>query len=134
MTETIDNFFIPLDQEQVSLVAAVLHRAAQDCRALDAPEIPAGDRSVVTLGRMAARWAAIAEREEHCDVVNVHGERLYNVSLSLEEWYQVRAALSEYAARLTRALRNPPSAREDRRRARQALLLVDRITEAIASD
>ncbi|MFF5719879.1 hypothetical protein [Streptomyces buecherae] len=133
MTETTNDFFIPLDQAQVSLVAAVLHRAAQDCRAVDAPGIPADDRSVVTLGRMAARWAAIAEREEHCDVVNVHGERLYNVSLTLEEWYQVRAALSEYAARLTRTPGNPPSTHENRKQATRALLLVDRITEVITS-
>ncbi|MFF1416119.1 hypothetical protein [Streptomyces sp. NPDC058280] len=129
MTETIDHFFIPLDQVQVSLVAAVLHQAAEDCRAVDTPEILADDRTVVTLGRMATRWAAIAEREEHCDVVNIHGERLYNVSLTLEGWYQVRAALSEYAARLTRTPGNPPTARENHRRATHALLLVDRITE-----
>lgn len=127
--DTTGHFFIPLDQVQVSLVAAVLHQAAEGCRAVDAPMIPADDRSVVTLGRMATRWGAIAEREEHCDVVNVNGERLYSVPLTLEEWYQVRAALSEYAARLTRVMGNTPTAREDRRRAARALLLVDRITE-----
>ncbi|MFE2599604.1 MULTISPECIES: hypothetical protein [unclassified Streptomyces] len=129
MTETTDQFFIPLDQVQVSLVAAVLHQAAEDCQAVDTPEIPADNRTVVTLGRMAARWAAIAEREEHCDVVNIHGERLYNVSLTLEEWYQVRAALSEHATRLTRTSGNSPTAHENHRRARRALLLADRITE-----
>ncbi|MEW2163476.1 hypothetical protein AB0912_10805 [Streptomyces sp. NPDC007084] len=133
MTETSNNFFIPLDQAQVSLVATVLHQAAQDCRAVDAPEIPEDNRSVVTLGRVAARWAAIAERDEHCDVINVHGERLYNVSLTLEEWYQVRAALSEFAAQLTRAPGNPPSTHENRKQATRALRLVDRITEVITS-
>ncbi|GHB01474.1 hypothetical protein ACIQRS_26740 [Streptomyces termitum] len=134
MTETTNTFFIPLDQAQVSLVAAVLHRAARDCRAVEAPGISANDRSVVTLGRMAARWAAISEREEHCDVVSLHGDRLYGVSLTPEEWYQVRAALSEYAARLTRAVGNPPSPHENRRQATRALLLVDRITEVITRD
>lgn len=132
MTETTNTFFIPLDQAQVSLVASVLNRAARDCRAVDVPGIPTNDRSVVTLGRMAARWAAISEREEHCDVVNVHGERLYSVSLTLEEWYQARAALSEYAARLTRTAGDAPSPQENRRHATRALLLVDRITEVIA--
>ncbi|MEV0266934.1 hypothetical protein AB0I49_37125 [Streptomyces sp. NPDC050617] len=130
MTEPTDDFFIALDQTQVSLVALVLHQAAEECRAVDTtPDIPAEDRSVVTLGRVATRWAGIAEREEYCDVVNVHGERLYNVSLSLEEWYQVRAALSEYAARLTLTRAHPPTVDDNRRRAREALLLVDRITE-----
>ncbi|THA31758.1 hypothetical protein E6R18_15595 [Streptomyces sp. A1277] len=132
MTETTNTFFIPLDQAQVSLVTAVLHRAARDCRAVDVPGTSTDDRSVVTLGRMAARWAAISEREEHCEVVNVHGERLYSVPLTLEGWYQTRAALSEYAAHLTRAAGNPPSPRENRRQATRALLLVDRITEVVA--
>ncbi|MER5631168.1 hypothetical protein [Streptomyces nitrosporeus] len=132
MTETTNTFFIPLDQAQVSLVTAVLHRAARDCRAVDVPGIPTDDRSAITLGRMVARWAAISEREEHCDVVNIHSERLYSVPLTLEGWYQVRAALSEYAARLTRAAGNPPPPRENHRQATRALLLVDRITEVIA--
>ncbi|MGC5365369.1 hypothetical protein ACPXCE_27470 [Streptomyces sp. DT24] len=132
MTETTNTFFIPLDQAQVSLVTAVLHRTARDCRAVDVPGISTDDRSVVTLGGMAARWAAISEREEHCEVVNVHGERLYSVPLTLEGWYQARAALSEYAARLTRAGGNPPSPRANHRQATRALLLVDRITEVIA--
>lgn len=132
MTETTNPFFIPLDQAQVSLVTAVLHRAARECQAVDMPGIPTDDLSVFTLGRMAARWAAISEREEHCDVVNVHGERLYSVPLTMEGWYQVRAALSEYATRLTRAAGNPAFPREDHRQATRALLLVDRITESIA--
>ncbi|NEC42929.1 hypothetical protein [Streptomyces sp. SID8016] len=132
MTETINTFFIPLDQAQVSLVTAVLHRAARDCRAVGVPGISTDDRSVVTLGGMAARWAAISEREEYCEVVNVHGERLYSVPLTLEEWYQARAALSEYAARLTRTTGDASSQRENHRQATRALLLVDRITEVIA--
>jgi hypothetical protein len=121
---------MPLDQTQVSLVAGVLHHAAQDCRAADTPEAPENDGSVITLGGMARRWTAIAEREEYCDVINVHGERLYNVSLTLEGWYQVRAALSQYAARLTRFPPRTAAARDDRGRAQQALLLAHRITEA----
>ncbi|MGM9468466.1 hypothetical protein [Streptomyces murinus] len=132
MTDTASQHSIPLDQNQVSLTASVMHQAAMDCSATDAVGVPSDDRSVVTLGRMAARWAAISEHEKHCDVVNIHGDRLYNISLTAEEWYHVRAALSEHAARLTRAGGHARTARADQHRARRALLLVDRITEAIA--
>ncbi|MEU6060334.1 hypothetical protein [Streptomyces sp. NPDC047097] len=128
MTDTANQYSVPLDQKQVSLTASVLHQAALGCRAADASD---GDRSAVTLGRMAARWADIAEREEHCDVLSVHGERLYNVSLTSEEWYHVRAALSECAAQFKRGAADSPAAQVDRQRARRALLLVNHIAEAI---
>ncbi|MGW2598904.1 hypothetical protein [Streptomyces klenkii] len=134
MADTAKQHSIPLDQTQVILTASVLHQAALDCRATDAANVSEDNRSVVTLGRMAARWAAIAEREEHCDVINIHGERLYDVSLTSEEWYHVRAALSEHAARLRRTAGGSPTAQMDHQRARRALLLVDRITEAAARD
>ncbi|WP_328955661.1 hypothetical protein [Kitasatospora purpeofusca] len=133
MTEAIDHH-IPLDQAQVNLVAAVLQQAAWDCRSpieQVVPDSSDGPNRGITLGRLAARWTRIVEREEHCDVININGERLYVVPLSLEGWYQVRAALSEHAARLSLKLPDSPESRENRRRARQALLLVDRIKEAV---
>ncbi|WP_018547229.1 hypothetical protein [Streptomyces sp. LaPpAH-108] len=134
MANTASQHSIPLDQTQVSLTASVMHQAALDCRATDTPDASMDDRSMVTFGRMAALWAAIAEREKHCDVVNIHGDRLYNISLTAEEWYHVRAALSEHAARKTRVAGHSPTARTDRHSARRALLLVDLITEAIADE
>ncbi|MFE2108884.1 hypothetical protein ACFXAF_23890 [Kitasatospora sp. NPDC059463] len=127
MTEAIDHA-VPLDQSQVNLVAAVLQQVLWDCRPLADQD---GRDLGVTLGRLAAHWTGIAEREEHCDVINVNGERLYVVSLSLEGWYQVRAALSEYTTRLPLKPFGSPETRENRRRVRQALLLVDRIKEAV---
>ncbi|AXI78781.1 hypothetical protein [Peterkaempfera bronchialis] len=130
LTETIDHP-IPLDQSQVNLVAAVLQQAVWDCRPPAEQAAHDGRDDGITLGRLAAHWTGIAEREEHCDVINVNGERLYVVPLSLEGWYQVRAALSEHATRLSLKPSDNPESRENRRRARQALLLVDRIKEAI---
>ncbi|MFD4396686.1 hypothetical protein [Kitasatospora sp. NPDC058478] len=130
MAEAI-NHPIPLDQSQVNLVAAVLQQAVWDCRPPAERATHDGQDCGITLGRLAGHWTGIAEREEHCDVINVNGERLYVVSLSLEGWYQVRAALSEHAARLSLKLSDNPESRENRRRVRRALLLVDRIKEAI---
>ncbi|MEV7289704.1 hypothetical protein AB0O01_35010 [Streptomyces sp. NPDC093252] len=134
MTDTTRQHAIPLDQTQVSLTASVLHQAAVDCRATGATSRSRSDRSAGTLGHLAARWASIAEREQHCDVVNIHGERLYNVPLTTEEWYHVRAALAEFAARFIRVTGDSPAAHVDRLRARRALLLSDRITEALTRD
>ncbi|OKI00593.1 hypothetical protein A6A06_16590 [Streptomyces sp. CB02923] len=129
MSDTI-TFPIPLDQAQVWLVAAVLQHAAEECHAVTPPEAPADQGAGITLGRLAAHWTDITEQELHCSVVNLHGERLYMVPLTLEGWYQVRAALSEHAAQLSRTPGGTPAIHENRRRARQALLLADRITEA----
>ncbi|MET9828450.1 hypothetical protein ABZ078_03905 [Streptomyces sp. NPDC006385] len=126
----IITFSIPLDQGEVGLVAAVLQRAADECRATPSPEPPSDQGSEITLGRLASHWAGIAEQELHCGIVNLHGERLYMVTLSPEGWYQVRAALSERAARLSLTPVDTPAGREDRKQARRALLLVDRITGA----
>ncbi|MET8828477.1 hypothetical protein ABZX40_22755 [Streptomyces sp. NPDC004610] len=131
MTDPTNQHWIALDQAQVSLTASVLHQAAVDYRATGTASHSQNDRSAGTLGQMAARWAAIAEREKHCDVVSIHGERLYNVPLTAEEWYHVRAALTEYAARFIRVVGDSPAAHVDRLRARRALILSDRITEAL---
>jgi hypothetical protein len=121
---------IPLDQTQVRLIAAVLQREAASCGAVHYPAHPGSAPSGVTLGRMAARWTGIAEREEDCAVVNVDGERLYDITDVPEGWYIVRAALSEHAARLSRTPQGSATSGEDRRQALRALRLVERIARA----
>ncbi|MBD0694729.1 hypothetical protein [Streptomyces sp. CBMA123] len=122
---------ISLDQDEVALVTVVLLQAVDGCRAVTSPEAAARRGSGVTIGQLAAQWTEIAERELHCSVVNMNGERLFTVPLTPEGWYQVRAALSESAAQLSRpANGGEATVRANRDRARRALLLADRIVEA----
>ncbi|WP_432004655.1 hypothetical protein [Streptomyces parvus] len=91
---------IDLDQSEVSLVVGVLQRAADECRAAAPSLAPTDQYDGITLGRLTAHWIDIAERELHCAVVKLHGERLFTVPLTSEGWYQVRAALSACVAQL----------------------------------
>ncbi|MEU9163834.1 hypothetical protein AB0D29_26640 [Streptomyces sp. NPDC048424] len=118
---------IALDQHEVTLIVGVLDRAAADCRAAAPPDTGSDQHTGVTLGRLTARWTEIAEHERHCDVVNLHGDRLFVVSLTAESWYQVRAALGACVAQL--AVEREDNAADQDRMAR-ALVLADKIAGA----
>ncbi|MEU9718086.1 hypothetical protein [Streptomyces sp. NPDC047976] len=118
---------INLDQDEVTLIAGLLDRAAHECRAAAPADTGAERNSGVTLGRLTARWAEIAERERHCGVVNINGARLFTVPLSAESWYQVRAALGACVAQLAVAPDDSPAGRS---RMSRALHLASKIEEA----
>ncbi|MFD5619895.1 hypothetical protein [Streptomyces yangpuensis] len=117
---------IALDQAEVTLIAGVLDRAAADCRAAAPPETCAEHDIGVTLGRLTALWTEIAVHERHCDVVNLHGERLFSVQLTAESWYQVRAALAACVAQLA----VEPGNAADQDRMARALRLAEKIDGA----
>lgn len=126
LTEMV-NHAIPLDQSQMNLVTAVLHRAARDSHGTAEPEVRRVRGDEITLRRLAIRWSGIAEREGRSSVVDVDGVRLYMVGLPLEGWHQVRVALRGHAADLTRASQSVRGNGNNRERARRALLLADHI-------
>ncbi len=122
---------IDLDQDEVTLVVGILQHAADECRAAAPSDVATDDDTGITLGRLTARWTDIAERELHCAVVNLHGERLFTVPLTAEGWYQVRAALSACVAQLSGALDDSVHAGDpDRERMYRALHLAHKIAEA----
>ncbi|MEV5339539.1 hypothetical protein AB0K93_13770 [Streptomyces sp. NPDC052676] len=114
------------------MISAVLRQAALECSAATSPDT--GLDEGVTLGRLAARWAGlVAEPSDHEDgAPGSHGGRLLTVPQSREAWYQVRAALSDHAAQVSRDahLDDFPAPDSARARAHEALLLADRIAEA----
>ncbi|MGA5038201.1 hypothetical protein ACPCA8_14215 [Streptomyces capoamus] len=131
-TDDILTVSIDLDQDEVTLIVGVLQRAAEDCHAAASLEVsPASQRAGITLGRLTAHWTDIAEREQHCTVVKLRGERLFTVSLTSEGWYQVRAALSDCVAQLSGELDEAtPVDHPDQERMYRALYLVHKIAEA----
>ncbi|MEU1408443.1 hypothetical protein ABZ471_40160 [Streptomyces sp. NPDC005728] len=122
---------IDLDQDEVTLVVGVLQNAAHACRAAAPSDARTDQYAGITLGRLTARWTDIAERELHCAVVKLHGERLFTVPLTAEAWYQVRAALSACVAQLSGHLDDSaPADAPDRERMYRALHLAHKIAEA----
>ncbi|QEV19333.1 hypothetical protein [Streptomyces alboniger] len=122
---------IDLDQDEVTLVVGILQRAADECRAAAPSDVTADQYTGITLGQLTARWTDIAERELHCAVVNLHGERLFTVPLTAEGWYQVRAALSACVAQLSGELDDSvPADTPVRERMYRALHLAHKIAEA----
>ncbi|GHF28464.1 hypothetical protein [Streptomyces morookaense] len=122
---------IDLDQAEVTLVVGILQRAADECRATSPSDVTTDQDAGITLGQLTARWTDIAERELHCAVVNLHGERLFTVPLTSEGWYQVRAALSACVAQLSGELDDStPADAPDRKRMYRALHLAHKIAEA----
>ncbi|MFI9346235.1 hypothetical protein ACIG0D_33985 [Streptomyces sp. NPDC052773] len=123
---------ITLATDEVRLISAVLRQAVVECSAATSPDT--GLDEGVTLGRLAARWAdLVAERSDHEDeALGLDGSRLLTVPQSREAWYQVRAALSDHAAQVSRDahLVDFPAPDSARARAHDALLLADRIAEA----
>ncbi|PSJ29633.1 hypothetical protein B7P34_06110 [Streptosporangium nondiastaticum] len=122
---------IDLAQDEVILIVGVLQQAAEGCRAVAPSEATTDEHTGVTLGRLTAHWTDIAERELHCVVVKLHGERLFTVTLSPESWYQVRAALSACVAQLSGELDDStPTGASNRKRMYNALHLAHKIAEA----
>ncbi|MGY4999818.1 hypothetical protein [Streptomyces griseus] len=131
MTETADHA-IPLDQSQVNLVTAVLHRAARHSCSAVTPEVVRGPGKAIPPDRLAAHWAGTIEQGESCEVVDIGGARLYMVKLSVQGWDQVRAALGGHASHLVLPSRGGPEGGSNHERARRALLLAEHIKEVVS--
>ena len=120
---------ITLAEREIHLIAHVLQHAAAECSAATTPSEPA-DAALdggVTLGRLAVHWTDHVGRQTRHQSTG-----LLSVSQNREAWYQVRAALSDHAAQVSRDSEIQGLAAGDpaRRRASDALLLADRIAEA----
>lgn len=120
---------ITLAEPEIRLIMQVLQHAAAECSAVTAPS-ELTDTALdggVTLGRLAVHWTDHVGRQ-----TDRQGTGLLSVSQNREAWYQVRAALSDHAAQVSRDSEIQRLAPGDpaRRRASDALLLADRIAEA----
>ncbi|WP_406199021.1 hypothetical protein OH807_15870 [Kitasatospora sp. NBC_01560] len=117
---------------EVESISEVMGRAAEDCQAAGPP---AGLCDAVTLGNLARRWAEIAEQDLHCTVVNVHGDRLYAVTLTMEAWGQTCAWVTSRAMDLMVRAHGGAAVQQDAdlQRGRDLLSLVTRIKEQIGA-
>ncbi|WEO96309.1 hypothetical protein A6P39_021005 [Streptomyces sp. FXJ1.172] len=123
---------ITLAGDEVFLITNVLRQAAAECSADTTPDARLDDG--VTLGRLAAHWAGIVERQpgREAACLDAGGTSLVTVPQNREAWYQVRAALSDHAAQVSRSAELDGLTQHEvlREQAHSALLLADRIAEA----
>ncbi|MEV3969614.1 hypothetical protein AB0K68_15935 [Streptomyces sp. NPDC050698] len=127
-TPTPDDVPITLAHGEIRLITGVLEQAADECSAVTAPaEQPDAPLGGVTLGCLALHWSDVVGQRLRPD-----GTGLTSVTQNREAWYQVRAALSDHAAQVSRTLEIDGIVAVDRarQRAHDALLLADRIAEA----
>ncbi|MER6621549.1 hypothetical protein [Streptomyces sp. NPDC000931] len=123
---------ITLAGGEVFLITDVLQQAAAECSADTTPDAQLDDG--ITLGRLAVHWTGIVERQPDREAASLglDGTHLVTVPQSREAWYQVRAALSDHAAQVSRSAELDELTEREalREQAHNALLLADRIAEA----
>jgi hypothetical protein len=125
----------PLHAADAQLILAVLSNASERVHAV--PDLSEELRlSGATLGRLTAMFDALlgpeAQQLPFGDVINLNGERLYDMRLTLEEWDLICAHLSKFSTELVLTAEDGTLEGEERiERANSALTLMNRISEGI---
>jgi hypothetical protein len=127
--------YVPIElfADEARLISVVLTEATENSQVVPNPSEDVR-QSGATLGALAAKFEQVLGPEidplSFATVINLEGERLYGLRLTLEEWGLISAHLSYYGTQRLWAADESLAGREATRQAEEAFLLMHKIDGA----